>query len=88
MKEDMKIRRRSRIRAKMSGTSVRPRASVFRSNSSMYVQFIDDSVGKTLLSFDISKVKGKAKNKVELAKVMGIEVAVEAKKKKISKMMV
>lgn len=87
MKEDIKKRRRNRVRAKISGTAVRPRASVFRSNSEMYVQFIDDSASKTLLALDTNKIKGKtkAKDKIELAKMMGKEVAAQAKKKKISK---
>lgn len=85
MKDNAKARRRNRVRARLKGTAVRPRVSVFRSNSGMYVQFIDDSVGKTLIAWDTSKVKAKATNKVELARMMGREVAVEAKKKKISK---
>ena len=36
------------IRKKISGTAQRPRMSVFRSNKQIYVQLIDDEVGKTL----------------------------------------
>jgi large subunit ribosomal protein L18 len=85
MKEDLQIRRKSRVRAKISGTADRPRASVFRSNSSMYIQFVDDEASKTLLSFDLRKIKGKSKSRVEAAEQMGKEVAKIATKNKISK---
>ena len=39
-----------RLRRHLSGTAARPRLAVFRSNSHMYVQIIDDTVGKTLVS--------------------------------------
>ena len=39
-----------RLRRHLNGTAARPRMSVFRSNNHMYVQIIDDTVGKTLLS--------------------------------------
>jgi large subunit ribosomal protein L18 len=55
-----KIERRERIkyriRKKVNGTSERPRLCVFRSNSQIYAQFIDDLEGKTLLSVS-SRVK-------------------------------
>ncbi|MCH4156053.1 MAG: 50S ribosomal protein L18 [Muribaculaceae bacterium] len=43
-----RIKIKTRIRGRISGTAERPRMSVFRSNKQIYVQFIDDSVGKTL----------------------------------------
>ena len=39
-----------RLRHTLSGTAARPRMSVFRSNNHMYVQIINDEVGKTLVS--------------------------------------
>ncbi len=49
-----KIERRTkikyRVRNKISGTTERPRMSVFRSNKQIYVQIIDDLTGKTLAS--------------------------------------
>ena len=54
MSTDLKVVRRQklrwRIRAKISGTSQKPRLSVFRSNSDIYVQLIDDKSGLTLAS--------------------------------------
>jgi large subunit ribosomal protein L18 len=50
--------RHQRVRAKLLGTSVRPRVSVFRSNRSIFIQFINDEIGKTLLSAKIGSGKG------------------------------
>ncbi len=41
-------RRRFRVRKRVRGTAARPRLSIFRSHKHMYVQVIDDSVGRTL----------------------------------------
>lgn len=41
---------KNRIRAKIRGTSERPRLSIFRSNENIYAQIIDDVSGKTMLS--------------------------------------
>ena len=71
-----KIERRAkikrRIRKKITGTSMVPRLSVFRSNKQIYAQVIDDTTGKTLAS--ASSYNNKAvskKNKVEQAAVIG-----------------
>jgi large subunit ribosomal protein L18 len=47
-KEDRRLRRRRRVRAKISGTAQRPRISVFRSNRGISAQLIDDISGRTL----------------------------------------
>src|SRR3990167_4714080 len=44
----MREARRKRIRAKISGTPLRPRLCVFRSNKALYVQLVDDTKGHTL----------------------------------------
>lgn len=68
-------KRHARLRYKISGTAECPRMNVFKSNSEIYVQIIDDVAGKTLVSCnslqkDIkSKLKGK--NKTEQAKYVG-----------------
>ena len=73
--------RKNRARAKISGTSLRPRFSVFRSNRYLYVQLIDDSNRKTLFS---SSTWGRTKkNKTESARLLGAEVAEIAKKEGI-----
>lgn len=70
----------------MSGSSQRPRLTVFRSNNEIYAQLIDDSTGKTLLSSS-SREKGagkeKAKSKVEKAKSVGTALAKKAVEKGI-----
>jgi large subunit ribosomal protein L18 len=46
--EKRRLRRRRRVRAKVSGTAARPRISVFRSNRGISAQLVDDVAGKTL----------------------------------------
>jgi large subunit ribosomal protein L18 len=45
-----RLRRRRRVRAKVSGTPARPRVSVFRSNRGIHAQLVDDLAGRTLAS--------------------------------------
>ncbi len=47
-KEARRLRRRRRVRAKITGTAERPRVSVFRSNRGISAQLIDDLSGRTL----------------------------------------
>jgi len=65
-------RRRVHIRKSISGTASRPRMSVFRSNLHMYVQVIDDTTGKTLVSAGtVEKELAGLRNKVEDAAKFG-----------------
>jgi len=75
-------RRHTRIRARISGTEVKPRLSVFRSNKAIYAQLVDDTKGKTLAAASSMEIKGK--KGVEAAKVVGQELAKVAKDKKIT----
>ena len=75
-------RRRKRIRAKISGTTERPRLSVYKSNTATYAQLIDDSKGVTLAAASSMGIKG---NKTTSAKTVGIELAKLAKSKNIAK---
>lgn len=80
-KMDRRIRIKKRVRKIVKGSADRPRMSVFRSNKEIYVQFIDDENGETLLSVssaeaDIAKVKG---TKVEKAALVGKAAAERAK---------
>lgn len=52
-----RIRRHTRLRAKVSGTAERPRVAVFKSNQHTYVQVIDDVAHKTLIGLDDEKMK-------------------------------
>ncbi len=49
-KPQARLRRRRRVRAKVSGTAERPRISVFRSNRGIFAQLIDDAAGLTLVA--------------------------------------
>ena len=52
-------RRHTRVRAKVSGTGERPRLSIYKSNTRLTAQIIDDVKGVTIVSIDSSKEKGK-----------------------------
>jgi len=81
---DTKVLRRQkiryRIRHKIAGTGEKPRLSVFRSNSEIYAQLIDDVTGKTLVSASSQDkdVKAQKVTKLEKAKLVGAAVARKA----------
>lgn len=80
--------RHKRLRAKIKGTTERPRLSVFKSNSYVYGQLVDDTNGRTMVAFSelelVSKNKDKEKlKKTERAKHVGMEIAKRALEKKI-----
>ena len=79
-----RIRRHKRVRRKVSGTAECPRLCVFRSNSNLYVQVIDDVKGVTLAQASTldKEVKTKKANK-EAAKEVGTLIAKRAMEKKI-----
>ena len=76
-------RRHRRVRRRISGTSLRPRMNIFRSNRNIFVQMIDDVDGRTLVSCSTidKEVAPKLANlsKVEAAKIVGQTVAERAK---------
>lgn len=71
---------RHTIRAKVSGTSQKPRLAVFRSNSDIYVQLIDDTKGVTLAaaSSKDKDIKAQAGTKSEKSKLVGAAIARKA----------
>jgi len=71
--------RHHRVRAKVSGTSQKPRLNVFRSNTHIYAQLIDDETGKTLAAASSHEFKGKGK-KSEVASQVGKLAAEKALK--------
>jgi large subunit ribosomal protein L18 len=75
-------RRQLRIRSKITGTKIKPRLSVFRSNKHIYIQLIDDINGKTILAVSDKNFSSKG-NKTEIAYNLGMEVAKLASTKKI-----
>lgn len=78
-------RRHKRVRRKISGTAECPRLCVYRSNSNLYVQIIDDVAAKTLASASTldKEIKVKHSNK-EAAKELGALIAKRAADKKIT----
>ena len=79
-----RTRRHARVRTKVVGTAERPRLCVFRSNSNLYVQIIDDTKGVTLVQASTldKEVKTKHSNK-EAAKEVGALIAKRAMEKDI-----
>lgn len=81
---DTKVLRRQniryRIRHKISGTNEKPRLSVFRSNTEIYAQIIDDVSGKTLVaaSSQDKDVKAQKVTKLEKSKLVGAAIARKA----------
>lgn len=80
-KTAQRIRRKLRIRAKISGTETRPRLAVFKSNMHVSAQLIDDTKGITLVSSHSKTMKGKTLS--EKAFAVGKDIATKAKAKKI-----
>ena len=77
----MRIKRHRKIRQNLSGTETAPRLCVFRSNSAIYAQIIDDTKGVTLVSS--SSLELKIKNNNLEAAAVGKDIAEKAKKAKI-----
>lgn len=80
-RNQIRLHRKRRIRAKISGTLEMPRLAVFRSLRNVSVQVIDDIAGKTLISANLNDTKGK--NSVEGAKELGKVIAEKCKTRKI-----
>lgn len=72
-------RRAIRTRAKIHGTSERPRLTVFRSSAHVYAQVINDDEGKTLVSSSDLAMKLTGKKPIEAASAVGTDVAEKAK---------
>lgn len=70
-----------RIRKKIKGTLARPRLVVYKSNTALYAQLVDDNKGHTILASDTRKLKGKS---CSHAIKMGEELAQKLNEKKIT----
>ena len=86
---EVRQKKHRRLRNRLAGTTERPRLAVFRSNSHMYVQVIDDTVGHTLASAstvekEVSEGLEKTNN-VEAAAHLGTVIAKRALDKGITK---
>ncbi len=83
-KNEARKRRHARIRKNLTGTSEMPRLNIFRSNSHIFAQIIDDHTGNTLVSASTLEMKIESNNTEACIKV-GHEVAKRAKKANITK---
>lgn len=93
-KLEKRSRRQKRVRSKVRGTSQQPRLAVFRSNKHLWIQLIDDEIGKTLVSANDLEIGGKLKingtviknvNRLKSAAEIGLFVAKKAAELKISR---
>jgi large subunit ribosomal protein L18 len=84
LKAVQRLRRRRHVRRKITGTTERPRLTVFRSSKHIYAQLIDDINGRTLASAStVVKKTDRAKaaygGNVKAAKAVGLKLAEAAK---------
>jgi large subunit ribosomal protein L18 len=84
-KEARRLKRRRRVRAKVSGSPERPRISVFRSNKGLSAQLIDDASGRTLAAVNWFEPDLRDLDKPERTKRAGALLAERAKAAGISK---
>ena len=77
-KNESAARRVNRVRARVSGTTERPRLTVRRSLAHIYAQVIDDTTGKTLAAASDADVKDDKLNKTDMASAVGKLVAERA----------
>ena len=74
-----RLKRRRRVRAKVSGSAERPRISVFRSNRGISAQLVDDLSGRTLAAVSWTEAELRALPRGESAKRAGALLAERAK---------
>lgn len=84
-RNDVRLERHARVRSKIVGTHDVPRVCVFRSNTNIYAQIINDEEGITLVSASSLETKGKNGSNIEAAKLVGEDLAKKAKKAGITK---
>ena len=74
-----RLRRRRRVRAKITGSAERPRISVFRSNRGVFAQLIDDTSGRTLAAVNWTEDDLRTLPRMEQATRAGALLAERAK---------
>ncbi|KKQ94615.1 MAG: 50S ribosomal protein L18 [candidate division CPR2 bacterium GW2011_GWC1_39_9] len=82
-KREALIRRKNRIRQKISGNAKRPRLSVYTSNNHVIAQLINDEKGNTIAYATDINIKNTKGTKTQIAALVGTEIAKMAKTKKI-----
>lgn len=85
-KRERRVRIKKGIRKKVSGTAERPRLTVFRSNSEIYAQVINDLEQKTVVgtSSRVKSIAGQPGNKSAISRLVGLEIARLAKENGIT----
>jgi large subunit ribosomal protein L18 len=78
-KPQARLKRRRRVRAKVSGTAERPRISVFRSNRGISAQLVDDRDGRTLAAVTWTESDLRSLSRMEQASQAGKALAERAK---------
>jgi large subunit ribosomal protein L18 len=78
-KQQSRLRRRRRVRAKIRGTAERPRLSVYRSNRGLFAQLIDDDSGRTLAGVNWTEKELRGLASMDQAKRCGELLAERAK---------
>ena len=82
-KNAQRVKRHGRARVTITGTQARPRLNVFRSNTAIYCQVIDDVAGVTLASASTLEIEN-AKGNVEGAKLVGALIGKKSLEKGIT----
>jgi large subunit ribosomal protein L18 len=77
-KQQRRLRRRRRVRAKIHGTAERPRLSVYRSNRGIFAQLVDDDAGHTLAAVNWTEKELRKADPMEQAKRAGETLAKRA----------
>jgi large subunit ribosomal protein L18 len=83
-KQDQRLRRRRRVRAKVRGSAERPRLSVYRSNRGVFAQLIDDDAGNTLVAVNWTENELRKLSPMEQARKAGELIASRAKEAGVS----
>jgi large subunit ribosomal protein L18 len=78
-REQGRLKRRRRVRAKVHGTGERPRVSVFRSNRGVFAQLIDDDAGRTIVAVSWTEPELRALAPLEQAHRAGAVLAERAR---------
>lgn len=78
IKEKRRLKIKKSVRAKISGTTSKPRLSVFKSNTSIYAQIIDDTTGHTLVSTSSKELNSDRNANLEISNNVGKKLAEKA----------
>ncbi len=84
-REQKRLKRRRRVRAKVRGTGERPRVSVFRSNRGVFAQLIDDDAGRTVAAVSWTEPELRSLAPLEQARRVGTTLAERAKQAQVQR---